>query len=222
MSGLFFAVNLLIFAVLGRAGVREGIAFFIWMGIFNVFVISQFWAFANDLYTEGQGRRLFPLIGVGASLGAWLGAAAVEPLVTRLGVHAVHADVHRRGDRSSSPSAMTFVVNRREAGQRHELARETAKLNEAPIGKQGGFELIFKDRYLFWIAILTVLLNVVNTTGGYLLDRLIANEALVSIGAGDALEAVAQAVHHGVSRDRSSRQSTSSASCCSSSSPRAS
>ena len=84
-SGLFFAVNLLIFALLGRAGVRDGIAFFIWMGIFNVFVISQFWAFANDLYTEGQGRRLFPLIGVGASLGAWLGAAAVEPLVSGLG-----------------------------------------------------------------------------------------------------------------------------------------
>ena len=54
-------------ALAGRAGVREGIAFFIWMGIFNVFVISQFWAFDNDIYTEGQGGRLFSLIGVGAS-----------------------------------------------------------------------------------------------------------------------------------------------------------
>ena len=187
LSGLFFAANLLIFAVLGRNGVREGIAFFIWMGIFNVFVISQFWAFANDLYTEGQGRRLFPLIGVGASLGAWLGAAAVEPLVrgweftpyTLMFIGAAILVV---------ALTMTFVVNQREARQRHDLARETAQLNEAPIGKEGGFQLIFRDRYLFWIAILTVLLNVVNTTGGYLLDRLIANEALVSVGGGDALE----------------------------------
>ena len=54
------------FSLLGRSGVREGMAFYIWLGIFNVFIVSQFWAFANDLYTEGQGRRLFPLIGVGA------------------------------------------------------------------------------------------------------------------------------------------------------------
>ncbi len=46
--------------------------------------MSQFWAFANDLYTEGQGRRLFPFIGVGQSLGAWVGAAAVTPLVRGL------------------------------------------------------------------------------------------------------------------------------------------
>ena len=63
---------------------REGVAFYIWLGIFNVFVVSQFWAFANDLYTEGQGRRLFPFIGVGASLGAWVGASAVAPLVSAL------------------------------------------------------------------------------------------------------------------------------------------
>ena len=28
-------------------------------------VIAQFWAFATDLYTPEQGKRLFPLIGVG-------------------------------------------------------------------------------------------------------------------------------------------------------------
>src|SRR4029079_8868152 len=48
--------------------------------LLNCFVVSLFWQFANDLFTEGQGRRLFPLIGVGQSLGAWIGAAAVAPL----------------------------------------------------------------------------------------------------------------------------------------------
>ena len=50
--------------------------FYIWLGIYNNFIVAQFWGFANDLYTEGAGRRLFPLIGVGQSLGAWVGAAA--------------------------------------------------------------------------------------------------------------------------------------------------
>ena len=187
LSGLFFAVNLVIFAFVGRAGVREGIAFFIWMGIFNVFVISQFWAFANDIYTEGQGRRLFPFIGVGASLGAWIGAAAVEPLVSGLSFTPYTLMLIGAGTLLVA-LGITLAVNRRETGRQHPLAHESVKLNDAPIGKEGGFELVFKDRYLFWIAILTVLLNVVNTTGGYLLDRLISGEALAQVGAGAALE----------------------------------
>ena len=44
------------------AGVREGVAFYIFIGLLNVFVVSQFWQFANDLFTEAQGQRLFPMI----------------------------------------------------------------------------------------------------------------------------------------------------------------
>jgi AAA family ATP:ADP antiporter len=186
ISGLFFAANLVIFAVAGRAGAREGIPFFIWMGIFNVFVISQFWAFANDLYTEGQGRRLFPFIGIGASLGAWIGAESVGPLVEGLDFTPYTLMLIGAGVLLIA-LGLTLAVNRHETGRSHELTPENVKLNDAPIGKEGGFELIFKDRYLLWIAILTVLLNVVNTTGGYLLDRLIEGEAIARVGAGDAL-----------------------------------
>jgi AAA family ATP:ADP antiporter len=188
LSGVFFASNLVIFALAGQAGAREGVLFYIWMGIFNVFVISQFWAFANDLYTEGQGRRLFPLIGVGASLGAWIGAAAVEPLVAGLNVTPY---LLMFGGAAILMLAVgtTLAVNRVETRrERDPLAVESAAINEAPIGKQGGFTLILRDRYLLWIAVLTVLLNLVNTTGGYLLDRLIAGAALASVGADPALE----------------------------------
>ena len=57
---LFFVANLVLFSFFGANGAREGVVFYIWVGIFNVFVISQVWAFANDIYTEGQGKRLFP------------------------------------------------------------------------------------------------------------------------------------------------------------------
>ena len=46
-------------------------------------VIAQFWAFANDIYTPEQGKRLFPLIGVGSSLGAWVGSVRAGQLVGR-------------------------------------------------------------------------------------------------------------------------------------------
>src|SRR5262249_47818706 len=69
-TAIFFASNLLLFAYLGHKGVHEAVPYFIWVGIFNVFTVAQLWAFATDLYTEAQGKRLFPLLGVGASLGA--------------------------------------------------------------------------------------------------------------------------------------------------------
>src|SRR6185503_20675641 len=69
---LFFASHLAAFIALAKAGFHIGVAFFLWVGIFNLFVISQFWALANDLYDEEQGKRLLPIVGVGSSLGAWV------------------------------------------------------------------------------------------------------------------------------------------------------
>src|SRR6188472_4289341 len=50
----FFASTLVLFYAGGVAGLREGVAFYIWIGLLNVFLVSQFWQFANDLFTEGQ------------------------------------------------------------------------------------------------------------------------------------------------------------------------
>ena len=58
--------------------------------------------------------------------------------------------------------------------------------DKTPLGPEGGFELIWKDRYLFWIAMLIILLNVVNTTGGYILNKLISAEAVSRFGSAPA------------------------------------
>ena len=71
---LFFVANVALFALAHGAGLPIGIPYFLWVGIFNVMVIAQFWALANDVFTPDQGKRLFPLIGVGSSLGAWVGS----------------------------------------------------------------------------------------------------------------------------------------------------
>jgi AAA family ATP:ADP antiporter len=82
---LFFVANLGLFMLALQLGLHVGIVYFLWVGIFNVMVIAQFWAFANDLYTPEQGKRLFPLIGIGSSLGAWLGSLRAGYLVAHLG-----------------------------------------------------------------------------------------------------------------------------------------
>lgn len=183
---LFFAGTLVAFALLGRSGVREGVAFYVWLGIINVFIVSQFWAFANDLYTEGQGRRLFPLIGVGQSLGAWVGAASVVPLVRGLN-YTPYTLMLIGAIVLLVALGITLVVNRLETARADPQAAQADRIT---LGKTGGFELIFKDRYLLWIAVLIILLNVVNTTGGYVLNKLIVQEAASSFGSVDDPRAV--------------------------------
>jgi AAA family ATP:ADP antiporter len=188
LSAVFFISCLGVFFVLGRAGVEEGIAFYIWLGIFNVFVVSQFWAFANDLYTEGAGRRLFPLIGVGASLGAWIGASVVPTLVGSLGF-TPYTLMLTAAAMLLITTTITIVVNRRESAAAEPDAKRAA---EAPLGREGGFELVLKDRYLTWIMLLVVILNVVNTTGEFLLRSVVGAQAQAVAAAGGADPVAAQ------------------------------
>jgi len=170
---LFFAMNLVVFFFLGGTGLPLGAAFYIWAGIFNLFVLAQFWGFANDLYTEGQGRRLFPMIGVGASLGAVIGAVSIRPLVeyfrfNSFTVMLVAAAVLLLA------LGVTALANRRETAQAEPQA---AKTNEEPLGKEGGFSLVLNDRYLMWIGVLVILLNIVNSTGNFLMYNLVGAHA---------------------------------------------
>ena len=83
----FFVVCLGVFFVLGQAGVPLGVPFYLWVGIFNVMIIAQLWSFANDLFTTGQGKRLFAIVGFGASSGAVVGNMVVERLIAPLGIY---------------------------------------------------------------------------------------------------------------------------------------
>ena len=72
---LFFAANILAFAVAVHAGVPfVGVAFYVWVGFFSLSIIAQFWSYANDIYTKDAGNRLFPIIGIGATAGSPVGA----------------------------------------------------------------------------------------------------------------------------------------------------
>ena len=173
ITTFFFAANLALFFLAGRAGYRIAAPFYIWLGVFNVFVVAQFWSFANDLYTEGQGRRLFPLVGVGASLGAWVGASSVTPLVRQL-AFTPFTLMLLAGGVLIIALGITWVVNSRETAT---ADPEGQRAEHEPLGKEGGFALVLKDPYLLWIGLLTILLNIVNSVGGFLLNQVVENNA---------------------------------------------
>ena len=83
----FFMVNLLVYFVLlsvvadGVASVWVGRTFFVWISVFNLFVVSVFWSFMTDIFRERQSRRLFGLIGVGGTVGGIVGSSITAFLV---------------------------------------------------------------------------------------------------------------------------------------------
>jgi AAA family ATP:ADP antiporter len=84
----FFIVNLLVFFALLKLGVAPAWiarAFFVWVSVFNLFVVSLFWSVMNSMFSQAQALRLFGLIAAGGSLGAIVGPGLTTLLVVPLG-----------------------------------------------------------------------------------------------------------------------------------------
>ncbi len=84
----FFAANILIFWLLLRwhlGTVYVARVFFVWVSIFNLFVVSVFWSFMADIYASEQSKRLFGIIGAGGTAGGLLGPSLAIGLSAPLG-----------------------------------------------------------------------------------------------------------------------------------------
>jgi len=86
----FFMLNLIVFMILLMTAkpaqhIWIGRAFFIWISVFNLFVVSVFWSLVVDIFNAEQGKRVFGLLAAGATLGGIVGSAATSGLVEILG-----------------------------------------------------------------------------------------------------------------------------------------
>ncbi|MCU0259270.1 MAG: hypothetical protein MUF56_09645, partial [Solirubrobacteraceae bacterium] len=81
---VFFALNLVAFAAAAAAGTPIAFGFFVWVSVFGLVVVAQLWAFAADSFNLKSGQRLFPVIMVGANLGALVGAKTAQLAVAAL------------------------------------------------------------------------------------------------------------------------------------------
>jgi AAA family ATP:ADP antiporter len=200
----FFISNLVIFYFLHAGGMAVkpmGILFFIWVGIFNYFVIAQFWGFANDLYSDEVGKRTFPLVALGATLG---GLVATLPFMKKLrdflggnwefklmliaGIVlflciVLARTIHRRDVRRTRLDREKGLAG----------AEEKSKVQEQPLKAGGGFKLVFKSRYLFLIALMIGLYNFVNATGEFIITTVAVNQSIEAESASAAAAATPQA-----------------------------
>jgi ATP:ADP antiporter, AAA family len=205
----FFVVCLLGFYGLTRGGVEVGVAFFLWVGVFNLMIIAQFWSFANDLYTKDQGERLFAIVAFGGSLGAVLASVFASKLIPLTGVPelllvaagllvlaAIISNVVDTRERvrheTHLPLHLTTAEIPAATGEYQvQMVEDAKKLTVSlpgigPSSRKGTFRLVFQDRYLLLVAFLALVLNWVNTTGEYILGRTVEGAAQAAVAAGTA------------------------------------
>ena len=165
---LFFISNILIFWFVftqaidsGEEYVWLGRAFFVWLSVFNLFVVSVFWSFMADIYTREQGRRLFGFITSGGSIGALLGAAATSMLV---------ADIGFQNLLPISAAILliaVFCVGRLKdwVHREHEDAIEGTVESNKPLGGNpfAGMTHVFSSKYFLGIALMSLVASLLGT-----------------------------------------------------------
>ncbi len=166
---LFFVSNILIFWFLfskyiddGANHIWLGRAFFVWLSVFNLFVVSVFWSFMADIYTREQGRRLFGFITAGGSIGALIGAAATSALVVEIGFQNLF------------PIAATILVLpvlcihklRHWVAHEHEAEIDATVVSSKPLGGSpfSGITHIFGSHYFLGIVACSIIASLLGTS----------------------------------------------------------
>jgi AAA family ATP:ADP antiporter len=155
---LFFIANLLAFIPAFQAqGTLTpeilGAVFFVWMSVFNLFVVAVFWSFVADVFSASQAYRLFGIIALGGTLGAICG-----PLLTKTLVHVIGIAPLLGVAAALLGGAVVCVLGLVAWSRRHPVAQDVSR-NEAVIG--GGFwtgaKLVATSPLLRRIAVLVLL-----------------------------------------------------------------
>jgi AAA family ATP:ADP antiporter len=176
----FFVITLFAFFALGRTGLSMGFPFFVWLGIFSTLSIAQFWSLATDLLSEADGKRLFPLVAAGGTIGGIVGA--------QIAAHALrHLDPYQLMLIAAGVLVVCMLLTHHThgLGLRREVVDTAVPERGGERDHRGGFTLVLRDRYLLLIAVSVVLLNVINTTGDFMLAQLV-NARAHAVSAGGA------------------------------------
>ena len=164
----FFVANILLFwggfsyAINnGLSFVWLGRAFFVWLSVFNLFVVSVFWSFMADIYTREQCRRLFGVISAGGSAGALLGPLATGWLVVPIGFQNLLP---------ISASLLLFGVYcitrlRRWVESEHPNEVAATMASTQPLGGSllGGVTHVTRSRYLTAISVASIIASLLGT-----------------------------------------------------------
>lgn len=142
-----------------KVSLMVGAVYYVWLSVFNMFVVSVFWSFIADRYSKDQSKRLFGFIAAGGSAGAALGPLATAAVVNALGA-----------DNMLLISAVVLSITIfciRDLNS-HTHGGHSEELKQQGRDKVGGstwsgFSTLIKDPYLIAIAVFVMLYTFIST-----------------------------------------------------------
>ncbi len=149
----FFIVTLLLFHQAFDAGMPgRGMAFFLWLTVFNLFAVAVFWSFMADVFSNAEARRCYGYIGAAGTFGAMLGPTLTRALVERVGI----ANLMLVSAGFLLLCVVCLLRLRHYAVQR-EVQGQLAS-GEVPMGGTvwAGLKLVASEPLLRWLAVLCV------------------------------------------------------------------
>ncbi len=157
----FFSIGMIAFMpilALDNPGTWHAVVFYVWVSVFNLFVVSVFWSFMADIFTDEQAHRLFGPVGAGGSLGALLGPLLTQHMVEVIGVPPLLLI-----SSGLLGIAILCVLLLGQWSAKH--SRVDRRVTNAPIGGTllAGARLLFKHPFLRNMALLMLLADVVGT-----------------------------------------------------------
>ena len=156
----------------------SGILYYLWVGMFGVFVVAQFWTFCADVYTDERGKRMMPFIAIGATAGAAAGSWMVDRMVDS-GMVPTEALLLLATAPLLISILLVRAVDKRQA-RSFDGIDATAIDDLAAVGREPqqasvwtGARLVLVSRFLLLAALVTLFTNWVNTNGENLLFRVV-------------------------------------------------
>ncbi len=151
--GFFIATLLVFYAVFDSGVAGRGLAFILWLTVFNLFAVAVFWSFMADVYDDAQARRYYGYIGAAGTLGAFLGPVLTRTLVQQVGIPNMML---------VSAALLCVCVLCILKLRHHAVLRERERgqaSGEVPMGGAvlAGLKLIAREPLLRWMAVLVVL-----------------------------------------------------------------
>jgi AAA family ATP:ADP antiporter len=149
----FFILCLLVFHLLFDSAVAgRGLAFFLWVTVFNVFSVALFWSFMADVFSHADAKKYYGYIGAAGTVGAFTG-----PLLTRFLAQSIGLANLMLVSALFLAACMVCIWRLR----RWALLRETevGRDNESAMGGDvlAGLKLIFREPLLRWLAAMVFL-----------------------------------------------------------------
>lgn len=157
----------------------SGIFFYLWVGMFGVFIVAQFWTFCADIYSDESGKRLIPVIAIGATLGAVAGSDIVDILV---GSELVATEMLLI--LATLPLFASIAISRKVDAHHNSLPAADTVEDDEEVTKEkpenqglgfllSGARLVVISRFMLAAAVVTLLTNWVNTNGENLLFQVV-------------------------------------------------